>query len=153
MLNPVGEISIDIQERESCVFIAEKGEPISEGREENKHGMNSVTIGGRVGERIGTGRLRSEGGVGEEGGLQGNNGALGVRNESTELIVAIEEGGDELLIVEGVEGDAPPIHFNGDSVGIVQCEITHIGDETFTGFLDMRGGNSVNSIAGHKACA
>ena len=153
MLNPVGEISIDIQERECCVFIAEKGEPISEGGEENKHGMNSVTIGGRVGERIGTGGLRSEGGVREDGGLEGNNGALGVGNESTELVVAIEEGGDELLVVEGVEGDAPPIHFNGDPVGIVQGQISHVSDETFTGFLDLSSESNVNSIARHKACA
>ena len=30
MLNSVGEIRIDIRQRECCVFIAEKGEPISE---------------------------------------------------------------------------------------------------------------------------
>ena len=89
----------------------------------------------------------------EDGGLEGNNGALGVGNERTELVVAIEEGGDELLIVEGVEGDAPPIHFNGDSVGIVQGQISHVGDETFTGFLDLRSEHNANSIARHQACA
>lgn len=89
----------------------------------------------------------------EDGGLEGNNGALGVGNESTELVVAIEEGGDELLVVEGVEGDAPPIHFNGDTVGIVQGQISHVSDETFTGFLDLSSESNVNSIARHKACA
>lgn len=137
----------------SVAYLLQRRVNLTQSVETWKHGVNSVTIGGRVGERVGTGGLRSEGGVREDGGLEGNNGALGVGNESTELVVAIEEGGDELLVVEGVEGDAPPIHFNGDPVGIVQGQISHVSDETFTGFLDLSSESNVNSIARHKACA
>lgn len=139
--------------RGSVAYLLHKTVYLYQNVETWKHGMNGITIRGVVSGGIWSWGLRREGGVGKNGRFDGKNGALRVRNERTKLVVAIEKRGEKLLVVEGVESNTPAVHFDRDSVGIIQSQIAHVNDEPFPRFLDIRSGNRVDSVARHEACA